>query len=259
MRLFMAAGFVAILACTATTACAQSPTVADEQAAKAHFMAGSAYYDQANYADAVKEFNEAHRLSKRPDLLYNISVCYERLGRWDDAIGALRQYLVERPDATDRAVIESRIANFTERRDAEQNRAPPPQQQPIAPYPAPPPPSATVTTTRPARPRARHVNSWIVGGIGAGLLVGALATGVTAQLTWSDVNGKCPKMVCNGADQNLRNEVSLGRSLTISTDTLIALGAAGVATGVILFILEARRPATRAWLVPSASGIAVQF
>src|SRR6476469_8692526 len=109
MRLLMAVLTTAILASSAV-ATAQVPQ-ADEDAAKAHFLAGSAYYEQANYGDAVKEFIEAHRLSNRPDLLYNISVCYERLGRWDDAIGSLQQYLTERPEAPDRAVIESRIAN----------------------------------------------------------------------------------------------------------------------------------------------------
>src|SRR5438270_11973073 len=118
MRLLMAALIAAILAYAAPAA-AQGPTQADEDAAKAHFLAGSAYYEQANYADAVKEFNEAHRLSRRPDLLYNISVCYERLGRWDDAIASLEQYLSERPEAPDRAVIESRIANYEQRRDQE--------------------------------------------------------------------------------------------------------------------------------------------
>ena len=49
------------------------PPSDDVEAAKAHFAAGSAYYDQANYGDAVKEFNEAYRLSKRIDLLYNIA------------------------------------------------------------------------------------------------------------------------------------------------------------------------------------------
>src|SRR5256885_17161261 len=116
MRLFSAALCAARLAWTAPAAAETAPQ-ADEDAAKAHFLAGSAYYEQANYADAVKEFNEAHRLSKRPDLLYNISVCYERLGHWDDAIAALQQYLTERPNAADRAVIESRIKNFETRRD----------------------------------------------------------------------------------------------------------------------------------------------
>src|SRR2546423_3636937 len=103
MRIVLAVLCTAILAWTAPAG-AQNATQADEDAAKAHFLAGSAYYEQANYADAVKEFNEAHRLSKRADLLYNISVCYERLGHWDDAIAALHQYLTNRPNAADRAV-----------------------------------------------------------------------------------------------------------------------------------------------------------
>src|ERR1700680_249528 len=73
------------------------PPSDDLGAAKAHFAAGSAYYDQANYADAVKEFNEAYRLSKRTDLLYNIAVCYERLGQYDSAIQALQKYLTDKP------------------------------------------------------------------------------------------------------------------------------------------------------------------
>src|SRR5437868_1165888 len=77
----------------------------DVEAAKAHFAAGSAYYDQANYADSVKEFNEAYRLSHRSDLLYNIAVCYERLMQFDNAIKALQQYLIDKPDAKDRVSI----------------------------------------------------------------------------------------------------------------------------------------------------------
>jgi tetratricopeptide (TPR) repeat protein len=231
MRFVMAVISAAILA-YAAPAVAQNATQADEEAAKAHFLAGSAYYEQANYADAVKEFVEAHRLSKRPDLLYNISVCYERLGRWDEAIDALRQYLTERPSAPDRAVIESRIQNFEQRREQvpahrEAAATPPPIQ-------APPP-------VVPPAPR-RHVASWIVGGIGAGLLVAALGTGVTAHVTYDDLKTKCGGFVCDGRDQTLRDEQSFGRTLTISTDVLLGVGGATLATGVILFIVEARRP-----------------
>src|SRR6516165_10642997 len=79
----------------------------DIEAAKAHYTAGSAYYEQANYADAVKEFNEAYRLSHRSDLLYNIAVCYERLSQYDNAIKALKQYLTDKPDAGDRVTTET--------------------------------------------------------------------------------------------------------------------------------------------------------
>src|SRR2546423_7828614 len=139
MRLLMAVLKAAILAYAAPAAAQAPPTQADEDAAKAHFLAGSAYYEQANYSDAVKEVIEAHRLSKRADLLYNISVCYERLGRWDDAIASLQQYLSERPEAPDRAVIESRIANYQQRRDQEKARAAATTATVTAPPPPPPP------------------------------------------------------------------------------------------------------------------------
>lgn len=245
----MAALAAAILAWSVPVA-AQVPQ-ADEDAAKAHFLAGSAYYEQANYTDAVKEFIEAHRLSKRPDLLYNISVCYERLGHWDDAIASLQQYLTERPEAPDRAVIESRIKSYEQRRDQEAAA-----RAAVAQPPVPPPPTVT-----PPPPR-RHVASWIVGGIGAGLLVAALGTGVTAHLTYNDLTTKCGGTVCPG-DQMLRDEASFGRALTISTDVLLAAGAATLATGIILFIVEARRkpapPSSHAWVAPSAGGLQVRF
>ena len=247
MRLVVATLVAAALAYAAPAA-AQTPTQADEEAAKAHYLAGSAYYDQANYSDAVKEFNEAHRLSKRADLLYNISVCYERLGRWDDAIGSLQQYLTERPDAPDRAVIESRIANFQQRRDAEK-----------AQLQAPPPPPPPVKPTVSAPVRRRHVTSLIVGGIGAGLLVAAIGTGATAQLTYDDLNNKCPNSVCNGRDQQLRDEATLGKGLAISTDVLLGVGGAAVITGVILFIVEMRRPAAHAQGWPTTNGLMVKF
>jgi tetratricopeptide (TPR) repeat protein len=245
MRLLMAALTAAILAYAAPVA---AQTQADEEAAKAHFLAGSAYYEQANYSDAVKEFIEAHRLSKRPDLLYNISVCYERLGRWDDAIASLQQYLTERPDAPDRAVIESRVANYQTRRDQEKARAT------VTPPPQPPPPQVVAPAPR------RHVASWIVGGIGAGLLLAALGTGVTAHLTYNDLFMKCGGTVCS-TDQTLRDEASFGRALTISTDVLLAVGGATLLTGVILFIVEARKkpPAAHAWISQSPGGLQVQF
>ena len=227
-----------------------APIQADEDAAKAHFLAGSAYYEQANYADAVKEFNEAHRLSKRPDLLYNISVCYERLGRWDDAIAALKQYLAEKPDAADRAVIESRIHNYEQRRAAE-----------AATPPATPPPIAAPPPTVPPPAHPRHVASLVVGGVGLGLLVAALGTGVSAHLAYTDLQKKCDaNMVCNGRDQTLRDEAALGRALGISTDVLIGVGAATLVTGVVLFIVESRRPPVRrAWLAPTGNGLVVRF
>jgi len=60
-------------------------------AAKAHFLAGSAYYEQANYTDAVKEFSEAHRLSHRA-ISSTTSASATSARPLDDAIASLQQY-----------------------------------------------------------------------------------------------------------------------------------------------------------------------
>jgi hypothetical protein len=84
----------------------------DEVAAKNHFLSGTSYYDEGRYADALREFQEAYRLSKRPSLLYNVGACFDHLGRLREAVGALKGYLAAVPDAEDRTSVEKRIATF---------------------------------------------------------------------------------------------------------------------------------------------------
>src|SRR4051794_26897650 len=192
---------LALVALAPAIAIAQAPSASDQEAAKAHFMAGSAYYEQANYGDAVKEFNEAYRLSHRADLLYNIALAYERLEQWDSAIAALRRYLDEKSDAPDRNIIQTRIGNLEKRRDAQRPAAPPPMPAPT-PVAAPP-------------PRPRHVVSLAVGGVGLAALAAALGTGISAQLLHDDLDKRCPGRLC---PESARSDVDRGQALAISTD-----------------------------------------
>jgi tetratricopeptide (TPR) repeat protein len=213
------------------------PPADDMEAAKAHFAAGSAYYDQANYADAVKEFNEAFRLSKRSDLLYNIAVCYERLNDLDNAIGALRRYLAERPDATDRVTIQSRIANLEKRRAQQPPPvvAAPPPELAAPPVVAPPPPLSTSVERR-GGPK------WYVPGVallatGAGLGLVGLGTGLATHAVYSDLNTKCPNLTC---DESMRGTVNGGRALGIGTDVILGVGLAVGVSGAIVMIVQSR-------------------
>jgi hypothetical protein len=105
------------------------------------------------------------------------------------------------------------------------------------------------------------VASFVVGGAGAALLLAALGTGVAAQLAYNDLSAKCDvNMVCNANDKKLVDEQHLGRALTITTDVLLGVGGAALVTGVVLFIVELRRPTpARAWLTPAPGGLAVRF
>lgn len=90
----------------------------DERAARAHFLAGRSYYDQARYEDALREFTEA--LHASPDeqkglMVFNVGQAQERLGRIAAAIASFESYLDLQPRAEDRADVERRIATLRAR------------------------------------------------------------------------------------------------------------------------------------------------
>jgi Tfp pilus assembly protein PilF len=93
----------------------------DSQLGRAHFQTGISYYDQGRYADALKEFEEAYRLSKRVGFLYNIGVCQEKLGHDEEAATAFQGYLGSVADETERAQVQARIEALKAK------RAPPPE------------------------------------------------------------------------------------------------------------------------------------
>jgi hypothetical protein len=102
----------------AATALAQSK----HELARAHYKAGASYYQRGRYADAVREFEQSYELSRKPDILYNLAHCYDKLGKPDKVVGYLRRYLKEKPKAEDREQVEAWLGNL-ERALAEERAA----------------------------------------------------------------------------------------------------------------------------------------
>src|SRR5687768_4894462 len=69
------------------------PSQEDVDRARRHFEAGEAYFAELRYDDAAREFTEAWEISRRPEMLFNISIAYERGLRFDESIAALEEYL----------------------------------------------------------------------------------------------------------------------------------------------------------------------
>lgn len=90
--------------------------------ARAHFSAGSSYYEQGRYEEALHEFEEATRLASdrtRPLMIFNLGQTQERLGHLTDAIASFQAYRDSlAPGAADRALVEERIRNVQARLDA---------------------------------------------------------------------------------------------------------------------------------------------
>lgn len=208
------------------------------EAARRLYTAGSQAYAERRYADAVRSFREAHAITHRPELLYNLGIAQAAAG---DPRGAVESLSLFRdagaPGFEDRAALDRQIA--------EQQAAAERQQSAAANTPAPEvrvieqriiEPRWIRVETRYERDTIHTVGPWVAIGLGAALAVGSVVTGVGAL----------------GASETLTN-VNAGRepwgptAASAAADgptqaTLsIALGAAGgafVAGGVAWLLLR---------------------
>jgi tetratricopeptide (TPR) repeat protein len=108
-----------------TRAAAPQATPQEEARARARFADGATAYDAGDYEVALEAFSDAYALSGRPQLLHNMYLCAERLGRPGEAASYLRRYLLETPDVENRAALEVRLGRLDERaaREAREREA----------------------------------------------------------------------------------------------------------------------------------------
>src|SRR5688500_16104728 len=93
----------------APAAAQPEPGSTQEDAARGHFLLGRAHVEAGRFAEAAEQFQRAYDISHRPQLLYNVFLSHRDAGNLPAAIAALRQYLVELPEVTDRPALEQRL------------------------------------------------------------------------------------------------------------------------------------------------------
>ncbi|MSP63544.1 MAG: hypothetical protein EXR72_25015 [Myxococcales bacterium] len=94
--------------------------------AQALFNAGKQRYAEGDFAQALADFQEAHRLTGEPILLLSIGHACRRLGAPRSAAIAYRRYLQEVASAADRVEVERWLAEA-------ESLAKPPAPPPIVP------------------------------------------------------------------------------------------------------------------------------
>lgn len=162
----------AVVAITALVLCAVAPAMSraeseaeKKQQAKEHYEMATRLYDVGKYGEAIAEYEQAYLLIEDAALLFNIGQAYRLWERPDDAIRAYKNYLRRRPEASNRADVERKIADLERVIDERRRSAPdqPPQQvQPVAPI-SPPPGGApasvgpATSATEPLTPAAQPV------------------------------------------------------------------------------------------------------
>jgi tetratricopeptide (TPR) repeat protein len=152
-----------------------SPAAAAAQAkpeteAKALFAAGREAFDAGRFDAALWRWQEAYDLSARPQLLYNLGLAYDRLGRKREAIAKYEAFVAALPNDEHAAEARARVAAL--------KAAPiptPAQTAAAAPPPATtPPPHAVSKGPKPTEDRPWHNRWYVWAGVGAAVVAGTV-------------------------------------------------------------------------------------
>lgn len=162
-----------------------------EAEARKLFREGDKLYAEGDYEGAVVAFEKAYELSKREALKYNMANAYERLGRYEAAIAALRDYLPHtKPE--EQAVVRRRVEKLEKRVEDQRIKA---QQAEVNSESSPPPAARSSAQARANASVDEGTPAPVLGyamlGVGAvGLGVGTFF-GLRALGDKSDGEGAC--------------------------------------------------------------------
>lgn len=87
----------------------------DRAAARRHFAEGERAYAAEDWPTALAAYEAAYAAAPLPALMYNIAQCQRKLGNWEEARDAYRQFLDSDPDPEVRAVAEDLLREVTAR------------------------------------------------------------------------------------------------------------------------------------------------
>lgn len=228
VRLRVAATLVGLMVAGPPAYAAPPPPKVDEiQVAREHFLKGTRAFELGLYNEAITEYIAAYKAKDDPSILFNLGQSYRLAGRREDALRSYKAYLAKSPEASNRDLVQQRMAEL--QKQLESTKAEPP---PVAPAPTPPPPpSLALALTTAAAPAAWAVTispprlarrPLFLGGVtllavGALALAGGGAAYVLAeragnQLLWRETNGEAydPALYSAGQQRALAGTIAFG-------------------------------------------------
>ena len=189
----LAATFVPLLFILAVTSAASvasaqgsEATSASDADARTFFKSASVRFERGDYEAALKDFEAAYELSRRPALLYNIGLCAERVGEDAKALSAYRQYLEADANGELTSEVRGRVTTL----EARLNR----RNAGSSPVASPEEAARAAATTEPSTsPSPDSANGpqrkkwWLWTGVG-GAVIAAVLTGVLVASAGGDVS-----------------------------------------------------------------------
>ncbi len=201
---------------------------------------GVVLYREGRYEEAILAWQEGYRLTERPGFLFNMANAYERLARYDDALGALSRYRAF-AKAEEREALERRMRALEERqREAAAAASPAP-----GPAVAPAQPGGDGSPNdlgRRSGARGRRVGAGLgiasVGvvlvGVGAGFGLAAQSARALGLQSCADTpRGR----LCQSAAEA---ELLEGQQAAVLADASFAVGGTLALTGLIVAVTKPR-------------------
>jgi tetratricopeptide (TPR) repeat protein len=226
---------------------APSPDADSRAKAAAHFKQGQAFFQRGDYDRALAEYQAAFELSAEPLLVFNIALCHDRANRPEQALADFQRYLAQAPNGpvADEArddvarltpIVDKLVADREAARAAEVK----------------PPPDVTATRqVVPPRPPAQpsRVPRYVMVAGGVAVLIGATAHVLAWRTRDRLVSASDPDAYFSD-----RDTLGLERGVAIGG---YAVGAATIATGLVLGLVMRPRGGLEVSVSPTSGGAAV--
>ena len=225
----------------------------DQKKAQEHFQKARELYSSGRYGDANTELEIARGLDPRAkDLVMNLGIVNEKLGRYDDAIKWFKTFL-EMDDIT--AAEKGRAEGFIKRIDGAKKEQAAKHPVPSTSASAPPPPTSAPTTTPPPRTEpsenGRVDGATIAAGVVAGVGLAAGATFGIIALTSRPSEFQTGR---DGTFDDLQSKTDSAHTMAIVADIGLGVGVVAAVAALYLYFGRSKEPSHTA-IVPTWRGI----
>ena len=220
------------------------PKTKEQLEAQQHFQRAKDLYQTGSYREAIAELEAARLLDpKAKDLVFNLGIVHEKLGKFEEAITFFRQYMEMEVTPAERAKAETIIKRIEgAKREVPTNPAASGAGTSTRPAPALP------ADNRRGRVDVATVNAAAIAGVGfgVGITFGILAL---ANQPKGFVTGR------DGTYEQLKTRQSDAHRQAVIADIAFGVGIVATAAAAYLYFGRTKTPKTTA-IVPAISPVA---
>ncbi|MBK8480771.1 MAG: hypothetical protein IPL40_06310 [Proteobacteria bacterium] len=222
-----------VMSPTLATAQTAEPAVAGDSDAQNRLMfnEAEAHYAAGRYRQAAGLFARVYDRTQKPQLLFNLANCYERMGEARTAAMYLRRY-AEIPGVPGADLARERIGRL-EARDEQRQRE---LQTMAQARDTSATGAATATPVDKGDTGPSRIGPIVVMSVGAAAIVAGVVTGVMALKARDDAKSAC--MTGDLCPASAKDDIDRQRSLAGTTDVLIGVGSAAVVGGVAWLVIN---------------------